>query len=50
MAQKRKGNGITKRGGYEAGPKKVSELTPPPKRPGLGATPSGGSGKDSTKK
>jgi hypothetical protein len=27
------------RGGYEAGPKLVSELSPPPKRPGIGAKP-----------
>lgn len=27
------------RGGYEAGSKLVSELTPPPKRPGAGAKP-----------
>ncbi len=30
---------IEKRGGYEAGPKTVSELKPPPKRPGIGAKP-----------
>jgi hypothetical protein len=27
------------RGGYPAGPKTVSELDPPPKRPGVGAKP-----------
>lgn len=33
------------RGGYEAGPKLVSELTPPPKRPGAGAKPASNSKK-----
>jgi hypothetical protein len=28
-----------KRGGYPSGNKTVSELTPPPKRPGVGAKP-----------
>jgi hypothetical protein len=30
---------IEKRGGYEPGPKKVSDLKPPPKTPGAGAKP-----------
>jgi hypothetical protein len=36
---------ITKRGGYEAGPKTVSELRPPRKQPGAGSNPKGGSSK-----
>jgi hypothetical protein len=36
-------SGVEKRGGYEPGPKKVSELSPPPKNPGAGAKPSSGS-------
>ncbi len=39
-----KKSSVDKRGGYEPGPKKVSDLTPPPKTPGAGAKPSNGSG------
>jgi hypothetical protein len=34
-----------KGGGYESGPKKVSELKPPPRGPGVGAKPSNNSDK-----
>ena len=36
MGDKRK-DAITTRGGYEPGPKTVSELRPPPKQPGAGS-------------
>jgi hypothetical protein len=40
MPDRRNADRIEKRGGYESGPKKVSELKPPPKGPGSGAKPS----------
>jgi hypothetical protein len=45
MADKRAIKPRRTRGGYEAGPKLVSELSPPPKRPGIGAKPAGDSKK-----
>lgn len=33
---------IEKKGGYEPGPKTVSQLAPPPKNPGAGSKPSSG--------
>jgi hypothetical protein len=44
MSDKRK-DAITKRGGYEPGPKTVSELRPPPKQPGAGSNPKSASSK-----
>jgi hypothetical protein len=44
MSDKRKDT-ITKRGGYEPGPKTVSELRPPPKQPGAGSNPKSASPK-----
>jgi len=44
MGDKRK-DAITTRGGYEPGPKTVSELRPPRKQPGAGSKPKGGSSK-----
>lgn len=46
------GGAIEKRGGYEPGPKTVSQLAPPPKNPGAGSKPSSnssGSGNSSKK-
>jgi hypothetical protein len=36
---------VTKRGGYEPGPKSMSDLKPPPKTPGAGSKPKQGSSK-----
>jgi hypothetical protein len=44
MGDKRK-DAITTRGGYEPGPKTVSELRPPRKQPGAGSNPKSGSSK-----
>ena len=38
-ADRSKTSTIEKRGGYEPGPKKLSDLKPPPKTPGPGAKP-----------
>ncbi|MGH2539373.1 MAG: hypothetical protein ACRDGK_02510 [Actinomycetota bacterium] len=46
-ADRSKSSMLEKRGGYEPGPKKVSDLKPPPKTPGAGAT---SAGDTSTKK
>jgi hypothetical protein len=42
-ADRSKTSTIEKRGGYEPGPKKLSDLKPPPKTPGPGAKSSGDS-------
>jgi hypothetical protein len=39
---------LEKRGGYESGSKKVTELAPPPKGPGAGAKPASGESAKST--
>jgi len=35
----KKSSSFEKRGGYSSGPKPVSQLKPPPKRPGAGSKP-----------